>query len=135
MMLFILFFLTFLFAQNILRHLLNFVCTNSLNSKTVPVLPSVNPSLIFPFHLLPSLVHPIGFSFYSFPGFLAIFILLSSNNNNIITPDVHKGQGIEPYQIFTWELNILRCVKSSVILILQLICIVLKKNKYVYVGR
>ena len=36
-----------------------------------------------PFHLLPSPVHPIGFSFCFFLGFLAIFILLSSNNNNI----------------------------------------------------
>ena len=28
--------------------------TSKLNCKTVPVLPSLNPSLIFPFHLLPS---------------------------------------------------------------------------------
>ena len=51
------------------------------NSKTVLVLPFFYPSLIFPFHLLPSPVHPIGISFYIFPGFLAIFIL--SLNNGI----------------------------------------------------
>ena len=55
---------------------------SKLNSKTAPVLPSFHPSLIFIFHLLPSLVHPIGFCFCFFSGFLAIFILLSSNNNN-----------------------------------------------------
>ena len=36
--------------------------TSELNFKTLPVL----PSLIFPFHLLPSLVHPTGFPFYIF---------------------------------------------------------------------
>ena len=36
--------------------------------------------LLFPFHILPSPVHPIGFSFCFFPGLLAIFTLLSSNN-------------------------------------------------------
>ena len=41
------------------------------------------PSLAFPFHLLPSPVHPTGSSFCFFPGFLAIFILLPSNNKNI----------------------------------------------------
>ena len=51
--------------------------TSKFDSKTVPVL----PSLIFPFHLLPSPVHPTGFSFRFFHGFLAIFILLSSNRN------------------------------------------------------
>ena len=39
--------------------------------------------LIFPFHLLPSRVHPTRFSFCFFPGFLAIFTLLSLNNNNL----------------------------------------------------
>ena len=48
----------------------------------VPVLPSLKPSLIFPFHLLPYPVHPTGFSFFFFPGFLDIFTLLPSNNNN-----------------------------------------------------
>ena len=52
--------------------------TSTLNTKTVPVLPSV----IFPFHLLPSPMHPARFSFCLFPSFLSIFILLSSNNNN-----------------------------------------------------
>ena len=55
---------------------------SKLNSKTVPVLPSVNHFLIISFHLLPSPVHPIGFSFRFFPDLLAIFIL-SSNNNNL----------------------------------------------------
>ena len=50
--------------------------TSILNSKTVPVLPALVPSLIFPIHLLPN-----GFSFCFFPGFLAIFIMFSSNNN------------------------------------------------------
>ena len=35
----------------------------------------------FYFHFLPSMGHPTGFSFCFFFGFLAIFILLSSNNN------------------------------------------------------
>jgi len=52
--------------------------TYKLNSKTVPVI----PSLIFPFHILPYPVHPTGFFFCFFPGLLTIFILLSSNNNN-----------------------------------------------------
>ena len=59
-----------------------------LTSKTVPVLPSLDPSLMYPFHLLPSPVHPTGFLFYIFPGFLAIFILLSSNNNIIYPFDL-----------------------------------------------
>ena len=37
-------------------------------------------SLLFTFHLLPSPVNPIGFPFCFFPGSLAIFTLLSSNN-------------------------------------------------------
>ena len=55
-----------------------------LNSKIVPVLPSPDPSLIIHFHFLPSPVHTTEFSFCFFPGLLAIFILLSSNNNNTI---------------------------------------------------
>ena len=38
--------------------------------------------LLFPIHLLPSPMHSTGFSFYIFPGFLAMFTSLSSNNNN-----------------------------------------------------
>ena len=45
-----------------------------------PVLFSLHPYLIFPFHLLPSPFSPTGF--YIFSGFLAIFSLLSSVNNN-----------------------------------------------------
>ena len=36
------------------------------------------PSPIFPLHSLPSPAHPAGFSFYNFPGFLAIFKVVSS---------------------------------------------------------
>ena len=43
---------------------------------------TLDPSLIFPFHVLPSLYYHTGFTFYIFPGFLAIFISLLSNNNN-----------------------------------------------------
>ena len=42
------------------------------------------PYLIFPFHVLPSAVHPTGFTFCFFPDFLAIFIMLSSNKINNI---------------------------------------------------
>ena len=48
-----------------------------ITSKTVLVLPSHDTSLIFPFHILPSPVHPTVFSFYIFHGFLS----LSSSNN------------------------------------------------------
>ena len=48
------------------------VLTSKLNFKTVFVL----PSLMFPFHLLLSSVHPTWFSFRFFPGFLVIFMLL-----------------------------------------------------------
>ena len=37
---------------------------SKLNSKTVPVL----PSFLLPFHLLPSPVHLVGFSFYILLG-------------------------------------------------------------------
>ena len=37
------------------------------------------------FHISPSPVPPTGFSFYIFSGFLAMFILFSFNNNNIIS--------------------------------------------------
>ena len=52
--------------------------TFKLNSMTVAVF----PSLIFPFHFPPSPVYPTVFSICFFPGFIAIFILLSSNSNN-----------------------------------------------------
>ena len=55
-------------------HFLRFL-TSKLNSKTVPVLPSLDPSLIFPFVLIPFPVYLTGFSFYIFPGYFAIFIL------------------------------------------------------------
>ena len=50
--------------------------TSKLNSKMVSVLPSLDPSLIFIFNVLPSPVHPTGFFFCFFPGLLSIFILL-----------------------------------------------------------
>ena len=56
-------------------------CVCPLNSKTILALSSIKPSLIFHFHQLPSPVHTTGFFFYIFPNFLAMFILLSSNNN------------------------------------------------------
>ena len=67
------------------RNYFQFV-TSKLNSKTIPVLPSLSPFLIFPFYLLPSPVHPTRFSLCFFPDFLVIFIF-SSNKNNI---DFHK---------------------------------------------
>ena len=38
--------------------------------------------LIFPFHLIPAPMHHTGLSFCFFPGFLAMFTLMSSKNNN-----------------------------------------------------
>ena len=57
---------------------LKLICIE-LNSKTFPVL----PSLIFLFHHLPSPVHSTRFSFH------AIFILLSSNNINLLFLPCH----------------------------------------------
>ena len=77
------------------RYLINGACesqlhkghlTSKLNYNTVPVL----PSLIYPFHLSPSPVHPTGSFFCFFPGFLAIFISLSWNNNNIYSLRLNK---------------------------------------------
>ena len=53
--------------------------TSKLNYEKVPVLPSHDPSSIFPFHLICYPVHLTIFSFCFFPDFLAIFILLSLN--------------------------------------------------------
>ena len=44
------------------------------NSQTVPVLPSLDPSLKLTFYHLPSTIHITGFSFCFFPDFLAIFL-------------------------------------------------------------
>ena len=63
-----------------------------LNSKMVPVLPSLNPSLIFIFPLLPSPLYPTGFSFYIFPGSLTIFILLSFNNIRSPKRQIVRGE-------------------------------------------
>ena len=64
-----------------------------LPSKTIPVVSSLDPCLIFSFHILPSSVHPTGFSFCFFSSFLAIFILLPSNNKckQNRTTDVNKS--------------------------------------------
>ena len=70
----------------------------SIYSKTVPVL----PSFIFPFHLLPSPVNPTAFSFCFFPGFLAIFIFLTSNNKYDRRADMLQIGG----QQFTVDLTI-----------------------------
>ena len=40
--------------------------------------------LLLPFHLLPFPVYPTGYSFCLIPGFLAIFILLSSRQQQIL---------------------------------------------------
>ena len=48
---------------------------SKLNSKTVSVLPTSDPSHVFPIHLRPFPVHPTGLSFCFFPGFLTIFVL------------------------------------------------------------
>ena len=61
---------------------------SKLNSKTVPALPSFDPSLTFPFHILLSPVHLTWFSFYFFPSFFIIFIWFSSNTN---TNNCRKG--------------------------------------------
>ena len=57
---------------------------SKLNFKTVPVLSSLDPSLIFLFHQIPSPVYPPGFSFCFFHSLLAIFILSSNNNNTTL---------------------------------------------------
>ena len=54
---------------------------------TVSVLPSLDPSTIFPLHLLPSPVHLTGF-YFCFPLFLVIFILPSNNSSLVI--ESHK---------------------------------------------
>ena len=53
-----------------------------LTFMTVTVLPS----------LAPSLVHPTEFFFCFISGFLAIFVLLSSNSNSILTFHRHKAR-------------------------------------------
>ena len=50
--------------------------TSKLNSKTVPVLPSLEPFFIFPFRLLPSPVYHTGFSFFFFPWLSCHFYLV-----------------------------------------------------------
>ena len=45
-------------------------CSKSRDGKTIPVFPSHDPSLIFPFHLLPFPAHHALFSFRFIPGLL-----------------------------------------------------------------
>ena len=73
------------YTGHIYKHIPRYVFisqTSELNSKTVPVLPPLNASLTYIFNILSSPMQPTRFSFYVFPGFLAIYILSSSNNNN-----------------------------------------------------
>ena len=85
--------------------------TSSPNSKTVIVLPSLYPTLIFPFHILPYPVQPTGFSFGYFPGFLAIFILLSSNNNNLFcTRWPWTNYEYNTRKHYTYKYSLLYCI-------------------------
>ena len=74
-----------------------------LISEMIPVLSSLGPSLIYPCHLLPSPVQPTRFSFCSFSGFLAIFIMLSSNNNN---ETLHNIYQFLTQHIIAWNINV-----------------------------
>ena len=92
--------------------------TTSPPNETLPVLLYLQSSLIFPFLLLHSPVHPTRFSFCISSGFLLIFILLSSKNNireserNFETPLMcHLYRGINSlvtleatFKNFIWEL-------------------------------
>ena len=65
------------YHEQLSQTLIRITSSSNSTSRRFPFL----PSLIFPLHLLPSPVHLTGFSFCFYPGFLAIFILLSSNSN------------------------------------------------------
>ena len=71
----VLYILLLLTSQNAMLKIFQDHLTSELSSKTVPVLPCFDPSFIFLFHISPT------FSFCIVPVFIAIFILLSSNNN------------------------------------------------------
>ena len=68
-----LFFQLLLFTENLMRA--NSKLTSTPNSTLLTF-------SYISFSYFTSPVHPTGFSFCFFPGFLAIFILLSSSNNN-----------------------------------------------------
>ena len=83
--------------------------------KMVPVLPSLDPSLIFPFHILPSPVHPTGFSFYFFHG------LSNTDNRNLTCNNVNNDA--QNYDI--------KCTKSSNLNLYKFILIIQIKNKFI----
>ena len=63
---------------------MQFICDSCLNRKPDPCENQPHKGQFtykFNSEIVP--VHPSKFSFHFFPGFLAIFILLSSNNNNL----------------------------------------------------
>ena len=76
--------------------------TSKLNSKTIPVLPTLKLSFIFPFNLLPSPVHLTGFSFC---------FLLSSNNNNSLLPIRQTINNI--FEAGSWMLPIERALQED----------------------
>ena len=67
----------FVFFVGFLTIVILLSSNRNITSKMVLILPSLDPNLIFPFHLLHYPVYHIGFSFCFFHGFLAIFFLLS----------------------------------------------------------
>ena len=76
--------------------------TSKLNSKTIPALPTLELSFIFPFNLLPSPVHLTGFSFC---------FLLSSNNNNSLLPIRQTINNI--FEAGSWMLPIERALQED----------------------
>ena len=72
-------------------------------TKNIQFLEPTSQGWLKKFHLLASPVHPTGFSSYFFPGFLAIFILLSSNNN--ILKYIFVGlKNLNRYQITLYKI-------------------------------
>ena len=75
---------------SLLCHTLRKFCPKGqLTSKRFRLIFSVTFSYFF-FQFLPSPLHPTGFSFWFFPGFLVICTLLQSNNNNILCHTLRK---------------------------------------------
>ena len=119
----LLYFLFIFFYISLSSFSFPFPCSSSTLYKTAPVLPSLHLSLIFPFYLLPSPVHPTGFSFCIFPGLLAIFTLPSNKNRTIVrkifkvTRSINKGNE-KPDYIYNFPIdfgtnrNSVFCAKS-----------------------
>ena len=81
--------------------------TSKLNSKTIPVLPFLDPSLMFHFNLLPSPVHPTGFSFISSQTTFSFLSCChrttnSHRNSGIVTNE--KFMRYKSFRYFTAEL-------------------------------